>query len=230
MITLTKIDEKHRIVLDKNSDDLVIIKAQWVDNNDGMDNDDLDLRAGLLLPDGKMAMIHCDNPGSIEKEPFILHTGDVKEASVNAPGEETMKVNPKISQYFNGPVAIVFSVYSAVSNGAVSVASLKPKMKIQYKDKLIECAYDFSANMNKDTKPEEKKGFFSKIFNKVKSLNDNFIYTYVIGIVIIKDGEVEIMPSGLTSKPHSEDTPSLKWESNGSVSVSVDGPPLFKQE
>ncbi|MEK7434673.1 MAG: hypothetical protein AABZ74_16180 [Cyanobacteriota bacterium] len=224
MISLTKKEESYKILLDKNSEDIIIATAQWVDNGDGQENDDLDLRAGLLLPDGKMVMIHCDSPGDLENKPYILHLGDIKEASLNKPGQEIMKVNPKISKHYNAPIAIVFSVYSAIDNGAVSVASLKPKMKIEYKDKIVECAYDFSSS---PINQNEKLGFFSKISNKFKSFGNSYIYTYVLGIVIIKDNEVEIMPSGLTSKPSSEATPQLKWNNN-TIITTVDGPSLFK--
>ena len=222
MITLTKSDEKHKIVLDKSSSDIIVVTAQWTDNGDNRsDNDDLDLRAGLLLPDGKMQMIHCDDKGKLNEKPYIEHMGDVKGASKDAFGEEVMKVNPKIAQYYGGPVAIVLSVYSAIGNGAVSVASLKPRMKIQYKDQIIECFYDFS--VKKDEKP---KGFFKKIFSAIAG--ESSVYTYVIGLVKIINDEVEISPSGVTSTPHSESTPKLQWESGNNLKLTMTGPPLFK--
>lgn len=221
MITLTKIGEKHSISLDKNSDDIITVKAEWIDNNDGdSGNDDLDLRAGLLLPNGEMKMIHCRDSGKINEKPYIEHMGDVTSASKNNPGQEIMKVNAKISEFYKGPIAIVFSVYSAISNGAVSVASLKPKMKIEYKDQVIECAYDFSS------KNEAPKGFFKKLFGSISS--DKYIYTYVIGTVKIIGNEVEISPSGQTSKPHSEATPKLKWINGNDLELTIDGEHLFK--
>lgn len=221
MISLTKVEDKYKISLDKSSSEIITVKAHWTGDDDtNAKNDDLDLRAVLLLPDGKMEMIHCDKKGNLNDVPYIQHMGDVKSASEKAPGEEIMKVNPKISHHFNGPVAIVFSVYSAVGNGAVSIASLKPKMKIQYKDQIIECAYDFSA------REEKPKGFFKKLFSVVYS--EKFVYTYVIGCVKIVGEDVEISPSGLTSNPHSEATPKLQWVEENNLNITMDGPALFK--
>ncbi|PMC11655.1 stress response protein TerZ, partial [Klebsiella aerogenes] len=50
-------------------------------------------------------------------------------------------INPEISRLAGGKVALVCSVYSAVSNGAVSVASLKPKMRMEYGDRVVECSF-----------------------------------------------------------------------------------------
>ncbi|MBN0617286.1 stress response protein TerZ, partial [Pseudomonas aeruginosa] len=91
-----------------------------------------------------------------------------------------------ISHLMGGKVALVCSVYSAVDNGAVSVASLKPKMRMEYGDEVVECAFEF------------KGGFFSSL-----------VYTYVLGMIEIDGDEIRISPSGVTSKTGSEATPWL---------------------
>ncbi len=207
LVTLDKPGESHKISLEKGAQapKTIRVSATWIDNGDGRDNDDLDLRVGILLPDGRMKIIQApDKPGAFDAEPFVFHTGDVTVASATAPGMESVEVNPEISQRLGGKVALVFSVYSAVSNGAVAIASLKPKMRMEYGDQVVECAFEF------------KKGFGS-----------GCVYTYVIGIVEIDRQQIELRPSGVTSKFMSEATPWLRW-SQGGVELSMDGPPVFK--
>jgi tellurite resistance protein TerA len=205
-ITLTKPDQSHRLSLEK-ADQPIRVTARWIDNGDGKDdNDDLDLRAGLLMPDGRMQWVACSHPGSLEAHPFARHLGDVRSASVDAPGEEIIEVSPEISQRLGGAVALVFSVYSAISNGPVSIASLKPEMSIEYGPDRVDCALDFNA----DPKATQKA-----------------VYTYVIGVVEIDGASVSIRPSGLVSDPGSEKTPWLAWQ-NGRAVESMTGAPVFK--
>jgi tellurite resistance protein TerA len=116
-----------------------------------------------------------------------------------------VRVNPAIARNAGGPVAIVFSVYSAVGNGMVSVASMRPKMRIAYGEQRVECAFDFTS----------KKGI------------DDDVYTYVIGLVEIDGDRVIVQPSGLTSEGGSEETPWLRRTSQG-IQVTIDGPSFFK--
>lgn len=207
MVTLTKADEKSKITLSKLNEDIVVT-AQWVDNGDkNEDNDDLDLRAGILLPNGKMKIVHCGSQGSLQAEPYVVHTGDVTSASKDKPAQEIMKVNPSIANQYGGSVAIVFSVYSAMGNGVVSVASLKPVMRLQYQNQVIECALDFTKSK--------------------KALEKN-VYTYVIGLVVIRGNEVEVMPSGIVSEPSSEATPWIHWNNAGNPEITMDGPAVSK--
>jgi tellurite resistance protein TerA len=207
VITLTKQNESHKISLQKGSDapKKILVSATWVDNGDGLDNDDLDLRVGILLPDGRMKMIQApDKSGSFLSEPYVFHTGDVTQASVNAPGKETVEVNPEISVLMGGKVALVFSVYSAVSNGAVAIASLKPKMRMEYGDQIVECSFEFK-----------------------KAFGASFVYTYVIGLIEIDQHDITLRPSGETSKMMSEATPWLAWHKD-TVKLTMDGPAVFK--
>ena len=212
-ITLTKPGQTHRVSLRKGSDapKTITVKAVWSDNGDGCDdNDDLDLRAGLLLPSGKMALVTApDRPGSLESFPYLRHMGDVTSASQAEPATEVIEVNPRISELLGGPVALVFSVYSAISNGAVSVRSLSPRMVIQYGEQVVECNYDFSG-----------AGKYQEAAN---------IYTYVIGMAEISGEAITLAPSGLTSEPDSEATPWLTRR-GGKVVLTMDGPYVFKGE
>jgi tellurite resistance protein TerA len=210
-ITLTKPGQQHRITLEKGgaAPRKLLVKAVWTDNGDNRDdNDDLDLRVGLLLPDGSMKFIQApDTPGNFDGLPFVRHLGDVTSASAKQPGVETVEVNPEISQRLGGRVAIVFSVYSAVSNGAVSVASLKPIMRMEYGDQVVECAFDFRTS---------------------KAANDDSVYTYVIGVAQFDGSAVTLEPSGATSYPGTEFTPWLTWGKGGGLALSMDGPVVFK--
>lgn len=206
-VTLTKQNESHKVSLQKGSDapKKILVSATWVDNGDNRDNDDLDLRVGILLPDGRMKIIQApDKPGSFFSDPYIFHTGDVTKASLVAPGVEKVEVNPEISMRLGGRVALVFSVYSAISNGAVSIASLKPKMRMEYGDQVVECSLEFK-----------------------KSFSNSCIYTYVIGLIEIDQNHITLRPSGETSKFMSEATPWLEWYKEA-VKLTMDGPPVFK--
>lgn len=202
MISLNKADATASIDLTKQgADNYLTVRALWTDNGDGRDdNDDLDLRAAILLPNGDVHFLDCDNEGSMNASPFAKHMGDIQSASDDDPGEEVIRVNKSIGQ--NGKIAIVFSVYSAVSNGAVSIASLKPKMEIRFGDEVVEC--------------ELKKINFSK--------NS---YTYVVGTAIIDQGRVVISPGGMNSPFGSESTPWPTWKGK-QVDVDFSGPKVFK--
>jgi tellurite resistance protein TerA len=202
MITLDKPSQSQKLSLTKGAGRLTVT-ARWIDNGDGRsDNDDLDLRAGVLLPNGQMHWVACSHPGAIESMPYARHLGDVRGASLAAPGEETIEVSTEISQRLGGRVAMIFSVYSAIENGAVSIAALRPTMRIVHGDQHVECAYVF------------------------KEVPKN-VYTYVVGVAIVDGRNVTIRPSGMTSPPGSEATPWLRWEGAG-VRESFDGAAVFK--
>ena len=209
-IQLDTTGQSHRINLNKNSHEYLKIEAIWVDNGDGRsDNDDLDLRVGFMLQqNNKMEYVWCPSQqGAIESYPYIHHQGDITGASSAQPGKETVLVHPDIAKKLGGKVALVFSVYSAVSNGVVSIASLQPKMRMQYADQLVECV--FNANVSA----------------KAKS---RFVYTYVIGIAIIDEQGITLQHSGMTSGRFSEDTPRIIWKKDDTVEIKVDGQPMFK--
>ena len=119
-----------------------------------------------------------DRSGAFDASPYVRHLGDVTSTSVASPATETVEVNPKIGQLLGGPVALVFSVYSALANGAVSVGSMAPKMVMEYGNQTVECAFDFK--------------------NSAAALESN-IYTYVIGVVEIDGDSISLSPSGQTS-------------------------------
>lgn len=208
-IMLDKPGSEHRINLTKDSHDHLIVEAIWIDNGDASaNNDDLDLRVGILAQNGKaMSYVHApEQSGSLSRMPYIEHQGDIKVASANEPGKETVLVSSDIAKHYGGKVALVFSVYSAVSNGAVSIASLQPKMRMQYKDQIVECVFNVKASP------------------KAKS---NLVYTYVIGIAIIDEHDITLQHSGATSKRMSEATPQLTWKAD-KVELKIDGTPMFK--
>jgi tellurite resistance protein TerA len=205
-ICLTKQGESSKIPLKKGGSDPIRVKATWIDNGDGSsDNDDLDLRAGILMPNGKMHWLASSHPGAMDKAPFARHLGDVQKVSRNAPGTEIIELNPEISKRLGGPVGLVFSVYSAISNGAVSIASLHPAMSIEHDGTVVECKYEFPDGQDAE-----------------------YVYTYVIGTVEIDDEVITVRLSGLTSEPGSESTPWIARK-GGNLDVSFDGVPVFKQ-
>lgn len=204
-VSLTKRGETAKISLRKETG-LVRVTARWIDNGDARsDNDDLDLRAGILMPDGSMHWLAASHPGALDAPPHARHCGDVLGASADRPGEEVIEVSTRIAERLGGPVGMVFSVYSAVSNGAVSIASLKPRMLIEHGDERVECSYDFP-----DGKVAER------------------VYTYIIGTIDISGSEVEIRLSGATSPQGSEATPWIARTGDGLVE-SFDGVPVFKK-
>ena len=208
-VTLDKPGSEHRINLTKGGNDQLVVEAIWLDNGDASaDNDDLDLRVGILAYNSKdMSYIHAPaQMGSLNNMPFIQHQGDIKVASVNEPGKETVLVNPTIAKHYGGKVALVFSVYSAVSNGMVSIASLQPKMRMQYQDQVVECVFNIKASP------------------KAKS---NLVYTYVIGIAIIDEQGITLQHSGEVSKRMSEATPRLLWKAD-KIELKIDGAAMFK--
>ncbi|EST58854.1 TerD family protein [Proteus cibi] len=207
VVKLTKPDSSHRVSLLKGNDapKRILVSATWIDNGDGKDNDDLDLRVGILRPNGQMSIIQApDKSGAFHSDPFVFHTGDVVSVSQEQPGCETVEINPAISQLMGGKVALVCSVYSAISNGCVSVASLKPTMRMEYGNQVVECSCEY------------KKGFFN-----------NMIYTYVIGIIEIDQDSITLKPSGVTSRAGSEATPWLTRNGN-ELKLTMDGPHVFK--
>ncbi|MBK9579126.1 MAG: TerD family protein [Fibrobacteres bacterium] len=205
-ICLTKQGESSKILLKKGGRDPIRVKATWIDNGDGQsDNDDLDLRAGILMPNGKMHWLASTHPGALDKAPFARHLGDVQNVSRNAPGTEIIELNPEISKRLGGPVGLVFSVYSAISNGPVSIASLHPAMSIEHDGTVVECKYEFPDG-------QDAEG----------------VYTYVIGTVDIDDAAITVRLSGLTSPPESENTPWIVRK-GGLLAVSFDGVPVFKE-
>lgn len=207
VVTLDKPGTTHTVSLLKGAGapKAIRVSATWIDNGDGQDNDDLDLRVGILRPDGRMSIIQApDKGGAFSADPYVLHSGDVVSASASTPGVETVEINPRISELLGGKVALVCSVYSAVANGAVSVASLKPKMRMEYGDQIVDCAFEF------------KKGFFSSM-----------VYTYVIGLIEIDQDRIVLSPSGETSRTGSEATPWLSREGY-QVKLTMDGPQVFK--
>ena len=205
-VTLTKSGASSRISLDKAAGGVVRVTATWIDNGDRRsDNDDLDLRAGILMPDGSMHWLAASHPGGLTAAPFARHLGDVRSATRDAPGTEIIEVDSGISHKLGGPVGLVFSIYSAISNGPVSIASLKPTMAVEYRGNVIRCEYSF---------PDGKaaKG----------------VYTYVIATVFVDRDELDVKLSGLTSAPGSENTPWITR--NGTdLSVTFDGSPVFKK-
>ncbi len=208
-ITLTKPDQKHRISLvkDGSAPSKITVKATWSEGPDG--SDDLDLRVGLLLPNGQMTFIQApDRAGAFDSPPYVRHLGDVTSASIGMPSTETVEVNPRIATKMNGQIALVFSVYSALSNGAVSVATMNPKMIMEYGDQVVECAYNFQSS---------------------QAAGNPNIYSYVIGVIEIDGDSISLSPSGRTSTPDSECTPWLIRNGN-SVNLSMDGPAVFKGE
>lgn len=210
-VILDKPGSEHRINLTKGNNDQLLVEAIWIDNGDASaDNDDLDLRVGILAHNSKnMSYIHAPaQMGNVSSMPYIQHQGDIKIASVNEPGKEVVIVNPEIAKYYGGKVALVFSVYSAVSNGVVSIASLQPKMRMQYKDQVVECVFNI------------------KVSPKAKS---NMVYTYVIGVAVIDEQGITLQHSGEVSNRMSEATPRLLWKGD-KVTVIIDGKPMFKVE
>lgn len=206
MISLTKADETSSIDLSKDTADLVV-RAQWTDNGDGSsDNDDMDLRCSILMPDGKMYLVDPAIPGSLDSLPFARHEGDVQSASVDAPGEEVITVARDIAKRAGGPVAVCFYVYSALGNGAVSVASLQPRMTMSCGSQQVVCEYDFRANTD---------------------ARSTTVYTAILGYAIVHESQVVLAPAGKTSKPNQEETGWLSWKGDA-LNVDVVGPAVFK--
>jgi tellurite resistance protein TerA len=211
-ISLTKAGQTHKVSLEKGAGapSKLTVKATWVDNGDGDDdNDDLDLRVGILLPNGQMRFIQApDTPGSFDAMPYVRHLGDVAGASGKEPATETVEVNPALAQHYGGTVGLVFSVYSALANGAVPVASMRPKMVMQYGQQIVECDFDFRLS---------------------KAAEDDTVYTYVIGMARITSDSIILEPSGKTSEPGSEATPWLSWQGEN-LQLAFNGPVVFKGE
>jgi tellurite resistance protein TerA len=205
-VTLTKSGASSRISLNKAAGGLIRVTATWIDNGDRRsDNDDLDLRAGILMPNGAMHWLAASHPGGLAATPFARHMGDVQSATQDTPGTEIIEIDSGISHKLGGPVGLVFSVYSAISNGPVSIASLKPVMSVEYRGNVIQCEYSFPDG-------QAAKG----------------VYTYVIGTVLIDRDELDVKLSGLTSSPGSENTPWIT-RSGPDLIVTFDGSPVFKK-
>lgn len=203
MIKLTKKNENATIKLNKNVLENIKVTAIWEDNGDDFaDNDDLDLRAGILMKNGEVYFLDCDNSGDINFPPYAIHHGDIKEASKDHPGKEVMEINPYISKILKQDIAIVFSVYSAITNGPVSIASLNPKMQVSFGGQSVSCELADVA---------DSKGS----------------YTYVIGHIEISDDLVKIIPGGQSSPKGSESTPWIYRKTN-MVHIDFTGPSVFK--
>jgi tellurite resistance protein TerA len=216
LITLDKVGSSHKVSLEKgpSAPKVIRVSATWVDNGDDCDNDDLDLRIGILRPDGRMSIIQApDKRGEFDLDPYVFHTGDVMSASAGEPAVETVDINPAISQLMGGKVALVCSVYSAVDNGAVSVASLKPKMRMEYGNQVVECAFEFPEDHDDDEDEDYS----------------DMIYTYVIGLIEIDQEHIVLSPSGATSESCSEATPWLT-RTGEKLKLTMDGPEVFKGE
>ena len=211
-ISLTKVGQTHKVSLSKaaGAPKKLIVKATWVDNGDGDDdNDDLDLRVGILLPDGRMRCIQApEKSGSFDVMPHVVHLGDVTSATDRAPATETVEVHPGLAQFYGGTVGLVFSVYSALANGVVSVASMRPKMVMEYGEQIVECAFDFRQS---------------------PAAGDDSVYTYVIGLARVSADSIVLESSGRTSEPDSEATPWLRWQGDA-LQLDFDGPVVFKGE
>lgn len=208
-ISLDKKDASYRISLNKAEQKTLLIEAVWIDNGDNnTNNDDLDLRVGLLVyGKDQLEYIHApERSGSLTEFPFVRHLGDVRQASKTQPGVEKIEVNADIAKLLGAKVGLVFSVYSAVSNGVVSIASLRPSMRMQYGNQLVECVF------NPEVSPKAKS---------------RFVYTYVIGTAMIDEEGIVLQHSGQTSGRFSEATPRLSWVDD-QLTVSMDGKPIFK--
>lgn len=205
-VSLTKSGASSRISLDKRAGGIIRVTATWIDNGDKRsDNDDLDLRAGLLMPDGAMHWLAASHPGGLAEKPYARHLGDVRSATADAPGTEIIEVDAAISHKLGGPVGMVFSVYSAISNGAVSIASLKPVMSVEHGGNVVNCAYSFPDG-------KEAKG----------------VYTYVIGTILIDKDDLDVRLVGLTSARGSENTPWIERDGR-TLNVTFEGSPVFKK-
>lgn len=205
-VSLTKQGETSTISLKKGDGSIIRVTATWIDNGDARDdNDDLDLRAGILMPDGQMHWLAASHPGSLSQSPWARHMGDVQGASEDAPGTEIIEISPDIARQAGGPVGLVLSVYSAVSNGPVSIASLKPVMTVEHDGRVVECRYSFPT------------GEVAKA-----------VYTYVIGTIDIGTAGIDVRLSGMTSPKGSENTPWVSRSPTG-LSVTFDGSPVFKK-
>jgi len=205
-VSLTKKGDKARISLKKGGSAAIRVTATWIDNGDSRsDNDDLDLRAGILMPDGKMHWLAASHPGALDKVPWARHLGDVRGATKDAPGTEIIEVNPDISRCAGGRVGLVFSVYSAVSNGAVSIASLHPVIVVEHDGNTVECRYSF---------PDGGAA--------------QGVFTYVIGTIELSSDGIDVQLSGMTSPKGSENTPWIV-RAEGGLAVTFDGTPVFKK-
>ena len=167
---------------------------------------DLDLRAGLLLPDGRMALVVAENAKSLAEKPYVLHSGDAR-GRAGETSSESMRINPLIGSFLKGRVALVFAVHSAAANGPVSVADLKPRMEVRSSEGYFECSFA----------PSGKAG--------------GLVYTYAIGMVAICAGKMQIKQLGQASAPMSEATPWLEWDGREAFpAMSWAGPAHVKGE
>ena len=72
VVKLDKPGSSHKVSLEKgpSAPKVIRVSATWVDNGDGSDNDDLDLRIGILRPDGRMSIIQApDKRGAFDVDP-----------------------------------------------------------------------------------------------------------------------------------------------------------------
>lgn len=200
MISLNKDGQSHAISLSKG-EDLIVAKAFWNTSAD------LDLRVSVLDAKGNVHYFDANNAPTINQAPFIQHMGDVE--SGTGGGMEEMRLSPeKMAEYFGGKCAVVFSVYSAVANGPVSVASMAPTMTVSGGGETVEC--DLKANAS-------------------AAAQKSNVYTYVVGMVTVDGDKVTVQAVDLASDPGSEQTPWPKWEGTHAV-VEIVGPGVSKND
>ena len=177
--------------------------AEW-EHPDDTRQDDLDLRAGILLPDGRMRWLAASHPGALDSAPHARHLGDAVATEDGCRQREVIEVDPQISRSAGGPVAIVFSVYSATSSGKVPITSLRPGVRILHEGGEIDARLE-----PRDT-------------------TSRGVYTYILCVADFVGDKVEIRPSGMTSPRGSEATPWLRRR-HGELLESFDGVPVYKR-
>lgn len=201
-VALTQTGESSRISLDKGPS-VICVSATWVDNCDERDdNADRDRRARILMPGGSVHWLAASHKGSLDVASCARHMGDVTSASAHGSGTEVVS---DISGKLGSPVGMVFSFYSAISNGAISIASLKPEMSITYQGREVTWAYRFPDG-------KDAKG----------------VYPYMIGTVLFDGDHLDVGLSCLTSPKGNENTPWISRNGKG-LGVSFDGSPVFKK-
>tara|TARA_B100000749_G_scaffold266199_1_gene242012 strand:+ start:169 stop:855 length:687 start_codon:yes stop_codon:yes gene_type:complete len=195
VITLTKPNQTATINLKKTSDTNEIrVSTFWKGAGD------LDLRAALLLPNGEMHFLDCNYYGSKDSKPYAKHLGDI--LNTNS-GEEVIVVNKDIAKHFGGEVHIVFSVYSAISNGDISIEQLAPSLKIEGAGDDVAC------------------DFYTKG-------NSGSCYTYTLAVVSFKEDSLTVTSQQLLSPRSSENTPWITLTKEGPT-VAYTGNPIFKK-
>lgn len=198
MISLNKDGQSHAISLSKG-EDLIVAKAFWNTSAD------LDLRVSVLDAKGEVHYFDGNNAPRLDAAPFIQHMGDVQSGTDG--GMEEMRLSPKkMAEHFGGKCAVVFSVYSAVDNGPVSVATMAPTMTVSGGGETVECDLKAQAGA---------------------AAQQSNVYTYVVGMVTVEGDTVTVQAVDLASEPGSEQTPWPTWNGQ-SPSVQIGGPGVTK--